>query len=183
MTGMELGVGLRIAEWVARHFAWWTPKLEFVFDSSDPSCVRHDVNLRDKTLRHGSGLAIATFGLRSLHFRVGLRARGHRSIDEVSVELARVQPPLPCSVPFPLMLTAEPQTIHPSRHPGLWVDVCSKSEGADEAITLESQSRPVEVKLEPGEYRLTLIATGRDVLSAERVFILSVSNDGEPTLT
>jgi hypothetical protein len=54
MTGMEVGIGLRIAEWVARHLAWWTPKLEFVFDPSDPSCMRHYEALRDRRVRHMS---------------------------------------------------------------------------------------------------------------------------------
>lgn len=183
MTGAELGLGVRAVEWIAARVGWWIPKLEFVFDPDDGRYVQRTLFMRDGIDRQATGIAVATFGIRTTLFRVGLRARGPKTVDDVHVELASVRPPIISMVPFPLKLAhgqSQPLTLHPGRHPGQFIEVASKADGSEEPITIQHHEAPIDLPPGPDDYHLTLVATGRDVPAAERTFVLSIAQDGTP---
>jgi len=183
MTGTEIGLGVRALEWIVARLGWWIPQLEFVFDPSDARYVQTTFILRDRIAHGQSGIAVATIAVRASLLRVGLRTRGHKSVDDVRVELARLQPPVVATVPFPLKVAhnqSEPLTLHPSRHPAQFVEIAVKADGNDEPVTVQHHVQPIDISLGPGEYQFTLVATGRDVSAVERTFILSIDLHGQP---
>jgi len=153
-------IGYRIFS-LQRHLS---PRLKLVFGDF-PSCIqRRRINDHTLTL-----------------FRVGLINQGGRTIENVQVSLERLEPQ---SIPFgPIKLwfmhqrqPGEEFSLHPGTEPSLFVDVIEDvfvNDPPKRVFNLRYAVSGVPNAIEPGNYRLILLAEGQDVQPCRKAFLVT----------
>jgi hypothetical protein len=122
-------------------------------------------------------------------YRVGVRSLTRKTVDDVRVRLAALDPQAIDILPLtlhrkddnpqqPLAPYEETFSVHPGgREPDVFVDVLLKADGLD-AIVIEHIAQGVNNRIQPRRYRLTLRVSGRDSKPFDRQFIADLDNRG-----
>lgn len=122
-------------------------------------------------------------------FRVGLINLGGKTVDDIRVSLESLEPQGITFGPIKLLFmnqrgSGEEFKLHPGEKPTLFVDVIQdclidEPSGMQRILALQYAVSNVPNSIEHGNYRLTLLAEGKDVPPCRKSFL--VTWDGEKT--
>jgi hypothetical protein len=111
-------------------------------------------------------------------YRVGLINLGGKTIDDVHVSLEKLEPQ---GIPFgPIKLTVMNQredvmlNLNPGTIPSKFIDVIQVITSENQSIfSLQYDVKGVPNEIKPGNYRLNLLAEGKDVPSCRKSFLIT----------